>query len=144
MSILHAAMTGFDATPRIHPQFGAWGTTPTMRDVDLPLLSRCLALQDHGQTLLWFSHALTGLSCASTLQLRQHVAGAVGLSVDQIVWSTSQTHASGDTNCLFGYIGTDEEIDRAGFETDTYWKMMHRDGFRLAPPNGAWPTHASD
>ena len=43
----------------------------------------------------------------------------------------------GDTNGLFGYIGTDEEIDRGGFETDTYWKMLHRNGFRLAPTHGA-------
>ena len=95
MTTLLAAMTGFDATPRIHPQFGAWGTTPTMTDVNLPLLSRCLALQGDGQTLLWFSHDLTGNSCPATLQLRQHVADAVGLSVDQIIWSTSQTHSSG-------------------------------------------------
>ena len=43
----------------------------------------------------------------------------------------------GDTNGLFGYIGDDEEIDRGGFETDTYWNMTHRDGFRLAPAQGS-------
>ncbi|MAE67256.1 MAG: hypothetical protein CMJ18_23590 [Phycisphaeraceae bacterium] len=88
-------MTGFDATPRIHPEYGAWGTTPSMKEVDLPLESRCLALEGNGLTLLWFAHDLTGLSCAATLQLREHVASAVGLPVDHVVWSTSQTHASG-------------------------------------------------
>jgi len=88
-------MTGFDATPRIHAKYGAWGTTPLMTQVDLPLQSRCLALQGDGLSLLWFSHDMTGLSCPATLQLREHVANAVGMSADQIIWSTSQTHSSG-------------------------------------------------
>lgn len=103
MSTLRAAMTGFDATPRIHPQFGAWGTTPSMTEIDLPLLSRCLALEGDGRLLLWFSHDLIGLGCPATLQLREHVAAALELRVDQVVWSTSQTHASGS------YAGFSEE-----------------------------------
>ncbi|MBE9546744.1 MAG: hypothetical protein IMF10_04500 [Proteobacteria bacterium] len=43
----------------------------------------------------------------------------------------------GDTNGLFGYIGNDEEIDRGGYETDTYWKMLYIDGFRLALAKGS-------
>ena len=34
-------------------------------------------------------------------------------------------------------IGSDEEIDRGGFETGTYWIMMHRVGFRLAAAKGS-------
>ena len=40
-------------------------------------------------------------------------------------------------------IGSDEEIDRGGFETGTYWKMMHREGFRLAPTKGS-AQHVAD
>ena len=42
----------------------------------------------------------------------------------------------GDTNGLFGYIGDDAEIDRGGYETDSYWKLLVIDGFRLAPAKG--------
>jgi hypothetical protein len=42
----------------------------------------------------------------------------------------------GDINGLFGYIDNDEEIDRGGYETDTYWKMLYIDGFRLALKKG--------
>lgn len=83
-------MTGFDATPRIHPKYGAWVTTPMMTQVDLPLLSRSLAMEAGGRTLLWYSHDLTGLSCAATLQLRRCVADAVDVSVDQAIWPTSK------------------------------------------------------
>ena len=38
---------------------------------------------------------------------------------------------------MFGYIGTDDQIDSAGYETDIYWKMLDRDGFRLAPAKGS-------
>ena len=85
-----ALMTGFDETPRIHPEYGAWGTMPTMTQVVLPLLSRCLAMEAGGRTLLWYSHDLTGLSCAATLQLRRCVADAVCVTVDQVIWSTNK------------------------------------------------------
>lgn len=85
-----ASMTGFEATPSIYPKYGAWGTTPTMTQVDLPLLSRCLAMEAGGRTLSWYSHDLTGLSCVATLQLRRCVADAVDVPVDQAIWSTSK------------------------------------------------------
>lgn len=47
------------------------------------------------------------------------------------------TLVCGDTNGLFGYIGTDDEIDRGGYETDTYWTLQSIDGFRLAPAKGS-------
>ena len=49
------------------------------------------------------------------------------------------TMVAGDTNGLFGYIGTDEEIARGGYETDSFWKMLYFEGFRLAPARGAAP-----
>ena len=42
----------------------------------------------------------------------------------------------GDTNGIFGYIGNDEEIDRGGYETDTYWKMLI-DGFQTTLAKGS-------
>ena len=42
----------------------------------------------------------------------------------------------GDTNGLFGYMGTDEEIDRGGFETDIFWKCLEFEGLRLPPAKG--------
>jgi len=32
-------MVGFDITPRFHPEHRAWGTTPMVRELDIPLLS---------------------------------------------------------------------------------------------------------
>jgi hypothetical protein len=49
----------------------------------------------------------------------------------------AHTLICGDTNGLFGYIGTDYEIDRGGYETDSYWKMLYIDGFRCALAKGA-------
>ena len=46
MSDLRAGVVGFDITPEIHPEYGAWGTTPSLTSVDAPLLARCIAL-DH-------------------------------------------------------------------------------------------------
>jgi hypothetical protein len=48
----------------------------------------------------------------------------------------AHTLICGDTNGLFGYIGDDAEIDRGGYETDSYWKMLFIDGFRLALAKG--------
>ncbi len=58
---------------------------------------------------------------------------------DQIHRRSPFTHTliCGDTNGLFGYIGDDAEIDRGGYETDSYWKMMYIDGFRLALAKGS-------
>jgi hypothetical protein len=48
----------------------------------------------------------------------------------------AHTLICGDTNGLFGYIGDDAEIDRGGYETDSYWKMLYIEGFRLALAKG--------
>lgn len=42
----------------------------------------------------------------------------------------------GDTNGMFGYIGDDKEIDRGGFETESFWRYLADDGFRLPPAKG--------
>jgi hypothetical protein len=49
----------------------------------------------------------------------------------------SYTLICGDTNGLFGYIGTDGEIDRGGYETDSFWKMLYFDGFRCPLAKGS-------
>ena len=46
------------------------------------------------------------------------------------------TLVCGDTNGLFGYIGDDREIDRGGYETDSFWTIMFFDGFRLPLAKG--------
>jgi hypothetical protein len=46
----------------------------------------------------------------------------------------------GDTNGLFGYLGDDDEIDRGGYETNSFWKMLEAGGVRgvrLAPGKGS-------
>ena len=48
----------------------------------------------------------------------------------------AHTLICGDTNGLFGYMGTDEEIDRGGFETDVFWKCLEFEGMRLPPAKG--------
>jgi len=95
MSGLRAGVVGFDITPRIHPEFGAWGTTPSMTEIDLPLLARCIALEQDGRRVVWFGSDLVGENVAGTDALRRHVADAIGLPVSQVIWSTSQTHSSG-------------------------------------------------
>ena len=95
MASLQAAMVGFDITPRIHPQFGAWGTTPSMTEIDMPLLARCLCLEQDGRRLVWFGSDLIGEPVHGTDVLRDEVAEALGLRREQVIWSTSQTHSSG-------------------------------------------------
>ena len=48
----------------------------------------------------------------------------------------AHTLICGTQNGLFGYIGPDEEIERGGYETDSYWKMLYIDGFRLPLARG--------
>jgi|GEM_PF-2127224 hypothetical protein len=74
---LHAGIAGFDFTPPIHPEYGAWGTTPSMTEVDLPLLGRCLALrqgsgqgQQADQLVLWFALDLCGNPALGPCQRR--------------------------------------------------------------------------
>ncbi|MSU69813.1 MAG: hypothetical protein EXS39_03365 [Opitutaceae bacterium] len=95
MSSLRVGMVGFDISPRFHPQFGAWGTTPSVTKLDMPLLSRCLALEQDSRRLVWFGSDLVGDPIIFTESLRDEVAGALGLRREQLIWSTSQTHASG-------------------------------------------------
>jgi len=80
MSDLHVGMTGFDITPRFHPTCGAWGTTPKMIELHMPLLGRCLVLAENDQRLVWFSADLVGNSPRCTDRLRDEVAQALGTS----------------------------------------------------------------
>ena len=95
MSDLRVGVVGFDITPRIHPEFGAWGTTHTMKEIDMPLLARCVVLEQNGRRLIWFGSDLIGESVPDTDAMRDEVADTLGLSRDHIIWSTSQTHSSG-------------------------------------------------
>ena len=95
MSNLNVGIVGFDITPEIDPVMGAWGTTPSMTEIDMPLLARCIALQQDERLLLWFGSDLVGEGLADTQKLREELAVLLGLRVDQVIWSTSQTHASG-------------------------------------------------
>ncbi|MBN2457002.1 MAG: hypothetical protein JXB29_10805 [Sedimentisphaerales bacterium] len=94
MSGLRVSMVGFDIAPRFHPEYGAWGTTPVITETDMPLLTRCLALEQDGRLLIWFSHDLCGNSITETDSFRDEMAGALKLNRDQVIWSTSQTHSS--------------------------------------------------
>ena len=95
MNQLRAAMVGFDITPRFHPQYGAWGTTPLVTELDMPLLARCLVLEQADCRIVWFGSDLCGEPVPFTLQLREQVAGALGMTVEQVIWSTSQSHSTG-------------------------------------------------
>ena len=95
MSSLKVGMVGFDITPRFHPTCGAWGSTPTMTELDMPLLARCIALEQGDCRLIWFGSDLVGEPVKGTDVFRDEIAGALGLQRQQVVWSTSQTHSSG-------------------------------------------------
>ena len=95
MGDLHFGMVGFDMTPRFHPQFGAWGTTASLTQLDMPLLGRCIALEQDGRRLIWFGLDLVGETVPGTEAIRDELAATLGLERDQIVWSTSQTHSGG-------------------------------------------------
>ena len=95
MNSLRVGIVGFDITPRFHPTCGAWGSTPSMTELDLPLLARCIALDQGGRRLLWFGSDLVGETVMGTDAYRDEIAGAMGLRREQIIWSTSQTHSSG-------------------------------------------------
>ena len=94
MSKLHASVVGFDITPEIHPEHGAWGTTPQLTQIDMSLLARCVALRQDDRLLIWFGSDLCGNPVAETEQLRNDVATDLGIQRDQVIWSTSQTHSS--------------------------------------------------
>ncbi len=93
--MLKAGIVGFDITPKIHPKFGAWGSTPSVTELDLPLLARCIALDEGGRRLLWFGSDLIGETIKGTDVYRDEIAGGLGLRRDQVIFSTSQTHSSG-------------------------------------------------
>lgn len=89
-----AAVVGFDITPDIHPEFGAWGTTPAMTEIDMPLLGRCIALREDDRTLLWYGMDICGNAPKEVNAIRDKLAAALDLERRQIIWSTSQTHSS--------------------------------------------------
>ena len=95
MNSLRVGIVGFDITPRFHPKCGAWGSTHTMTEVDLPLLARCIALDQGGHRLLWFGSDLVGESLKGADVYRDEIAGALGLRREQVILSTSQTHSGG-------------------------------------------------
>ena len=95
MSDLRAGFAGVDITPRFHPEFGAWGTSPTLPDLDLPLLARCVALEQDGRLVVWYGVDLVGFSVPQMDELRDEFAEALSLQRDQVILSTSQTHSSG-------------------------------------------------
>ncbi|MSU69879.1 MAG: hypothetical protein EXS39_03705 [Opitutaceae bacterium] len=95
MNLLRVGVVGFDITPRFHPRCGAYGSTYTMTEVDLPLLARCIALDQGGCRVLWFGSDSVGETIKGTDVYRDEIAGALGLQREQLIWSTSQTHSSG-------------------------------------------------
>lgn len=136
MGPLKAAMVGFDITPRIHPKFGAWGTTPSMIGVDMPLLGRCLALEHEGRRLLWFGLDLVGENTGGTDTLRDRIARELGTTRDQVVWSTSQTHSSG---ALPGSRITGSSITEVSDETTSSAKMNSGGSWEPAPKRPGRP-----
>ena len=94
MNGLRVGIVGFDITPEIHPEFGAWGTTPSLTSIDMPLLARCIVLDDERERLVWFGSDLCGNSVKEVASFRDEIADDLGLRREQVVWSTSQTHSS--------------------------------------------------
>lgn len=95
MNALSAAVVGFDITPRFDLQCGAWGTSSFMTELDMPLMARCVALEQGGRRLFWYGCDLIGERIPDTHAMRDEIADGLGVTRDQIVWSTSQTHSSG-------------------------------------------------
>lgn len=94
MSDLRVGVVGFDITPDIHPDYGAWGTTPKLKTIDRSLLARCIVLDHDDCRIVWFGSDLCGNAVPETDTFRDEVAAELGLRRDQVVWSTSQTHSS--------------------------------------------------
>ena len=95
MEQLQVGMAGVDMSPRFHPEFGAWGTSPTLPELDLPLLCRCVAMKQAGRLIVWYSMDLIGFNVTQTNELRDQFGEALGVKRDQVVISHSQTHSSG-------------------------------------------------
>jgi hypothetical protein len=95
MELLRVGMVGFDITPRFHPTFGAWGSTPSMREVDMPLRAGVVALEQDDRRGVWYGLDLVGDPPRETDGVRDRIASALGLPCRQVIWSTSQTHSSG-------------------------------------------------
>ena len=190
MSELRAGIVGVDITPRFHPEFGAWGTSPTLPELDVPLLGRWIAPEREGRgsfieelrddpAATWFcginlpeqlsvehrvraatmqighyQEALRGLDAGVPPPTSMPITlGAVRIGDVAAVISPGENFTAagmkvrarspfvhtlicGDTNGLFGYLGDDAEIDRGGYETDSFWKALYFGGFRLAPAKG--------
>ena len=95
MDQLNVGAAGVDITPRFHPELGAWGTTPSLTELDMPLLARCVALRQAEQLMIWYGIDLITLNIPQTDEIRDELGEALGLDRKQIVFSTSQVHASG-------------------------------------------------
>ena len=95
MEPLRVGIAGFEFTPRIHPTCGAWGTSRTMTEIDMPLLGRCVALEHDGRRVVWYAMDIVGENLAPTTVHRDRVADALGLVREQVIWSVAQTHSCG-------------------------------------------------
>ena len=129
MSDLRVGVAGIDMTPRVHPKFGAWGTSPTLPELDLPLLCRCVALKQGGRLLVWYSMDLIGFNITQTNELRDEFGEALGVKRDQVVISHSQTHSSGafPGGNLTGSAlvdGSQQDPDFAGAELKRVMKLF--------------------
>jgi len=135
-SSLYIGVAGFDITPRFHPQLGAWGTTPFMTEVDLPLQSRCFAMEQNGMRLIWFGSDLVGSNVAGTDALREEIASALGMTMDQVIWSTSQTHSSGAIpgSRITGSVVREQNVHDSDFATAERQRLIQSlvDGARQA------------
>lgn len=132
MSELRAGFAGFDITPRFHPTCGAWGSTPTMTQLDMPLLARCVAFEQGDRTLVWFGSDLVGEVVPDTDAMRDEVADALNLIRDQVIWSTSQTHSSGAIpgSVLTGSVACDLSKQDPEFMDEERKRLMN--GYKTA------------
>ena len=73
-STFDVGIAGFDFTPEIHPEYGAWGTTPGMTEVDMPLLGRCIALSQGEELLLWYGIDICGNPPKEVAAIRDELA----------------------------------------------------------------------
>jgi len=127
MGSLRVGIVGFDISPRFHPTCGAWGSTPSMTELDMPLLARCIALEQGAERLIWFGSDLVGENVADTRAIRDEIAEALGVDRDQIIWSTSQTHSSGAIpgSCLTGSAACDLSKQDAEFMASERKRFMN-------------------
>ena len=127
MTQLNVGIVGFDITPNIHPEFGAWGTTPLKTKIDMPMLAHCLVLQQDDRRLIWFGSDHVGEGVVDTNQRRDDVGSQLGVPRDRIIWSTSQTHACAalpGSKADAGSAITKIIRDTDGFRADEYERFV--------------------